>query len=148
MRLFSIRSVIYLTTWLPMYIDLLKIINILIVYPQLDAEQKAGVGLNWMMFIMKSLIDYIRNHISFNPTKHLKYTHALKLKARNSNFSIYIYIYNKNISDQKKKQWHEKKEKKKWNKMTLELLIWRNSFSSFSSSHRTVNHFYCFLYIL
>jgi hypothetical protein len=147
MRLFSIRSVIYLTTWLPMYIDLLKIINILIVYPQLDTEQKAGVGLNWMMFIMKSLIDYIRNHISFNSTKHVKYTHALKLKARNSNFSIYIYTIK--ISPIKRKNsGMKKKEKKKWNKMTLELLIWRNSFSSFSSSHRTVNHFYCFLYIL
>jgi hypothetical protein len=78
----------------------LKIINILIVYPQLDTKQKTGVGVRWMMFIIKSLIDYIRNHSSFNSTKRVEYAHVLKSNLRNSNFNI--YIYNKNGSVKKK----------------------------------------------
>jgi hypothetical protein len=48
---------------LPVWGYLLKIINILIVYPQLDTKQKAGVEQNWMMFI-KWVLDRLHKESS------------------------------------------------------------------------------------
>lgn len=114
---FSLQSVIYfdyLTTYV--YINLLKIINISIVYSQLDTEprerEKTGVG-QTQNDVHHSVLDRLHHksemYTSFHSPEHVKHADVSKSKSRNSNlYDTSIRIENSSMTEARHARTREK----------------------------------------